>query len=450
MTKLNHVRVVDVLSHKDSSVDIAPCLTVFTGKSDAGKSTMVRALFQALKNKPAGINLLRHAAKHGANAETVITGTDHSNKPFTIVRRRGKSKNEYELGNETFKAFGLTVPSEIEALLNLSDHAFHLQSDGHFLLSSNDGDVAKVLGQTVGLSKIDAAFSNIRTLKAENDSNLRLSQRDVERETGLLAGYDRVGATEILVCLAEESLAIRGKLYSKVADIFSDLLYLATFPPNVDVEDARTKVEKLNIHEKQCVGLGNTKRDREAYTNALANVPNNVSTSSAIICFNCLKTAIEFCEITKAKNADLQKGVNDLISVPKNVDVSCIQPLIYQLEFERNKHWGLLQDVDKLTICFANLHCIRPDATSSVDLAKAILEDVGKHSAKVETLGKKMSVIDGFITLFMQCNSNIALSLKDLRGTELAIDIYRKEHTTCPECGAEQKNWETTKEGTEQ
>ena len=72
-------------------------------------------------------------------------------------------------------------PDCIKRVLNLSNNWVRSQEDSEFLLSESDGEVARVLGQTVGLSQIDKAFSNVRERKSVNDADLRSAKSDVER-----------------------------------------------------------------------------------------------------------------------------------------------------------------------------------------------------------------------------------------------------------------------------
>ena len=107
--KLKSLRLTNLLSHEDAHIELGEFLTVFTGVSESGKSGIVRGINQLFRNRPAGIDLLRHAAKRGACSEIEAT-LEHDGRERSIVRRRGKSKNEYELDGQPLIAFGLEVP----------------------------------------------------------------------------------------------------------------------------------------------------------------------------------------------------------------------------------------------------------------------------------------------------------------------------------------------------
>jgi hypothetical protein len=78
--------------------------------------------------------------------------------------------NEYVLGGEEYRAFGVGVPDTIKEFLNLSDVNFQGQHDPAFWLSDTAGQVSRNLNDIVNLGVIDGTLRAIN--RQSQDSKL--------------------------------------------------------------------------------------------------------------------------------------------------------------------------------------------------------------------------------------------------------------------------------------
>ena len=398
--KLKSIRFRDVLSHVDSKIDVADHLTVITGLSDSGKSGAMRGLNQLFRNQPAGIDLLRHGAKRGACSEVEALVT-HDGNEHTIVRRRGKSKNEYELDGQSLLAIGREVPEEATNITRLSAHAFQLQSDGNFLLSETDGEVAKVLSGTVGLAQIDKAFSEVRARKTENDTAIRIAQIDLDRESVALAQYADLDVAHEAVILADlahsdwDTCTSNINLLDACADAISSL------PQDAKPEIA---VELLN---------------------------------DAILAANAYNGAL--CDLDAAERAlvKLDGLAKDIGIMPRRATL-----LLTQATQKRGEQTMAEVDANDMVTLLARIDgCSLADATLFVKEAETALGVAAKADSHATQLEHEHEEVYG---LFCELGKN------DLDGQGCAakvtqirdmIEQYKREHSTCPECGAEQQHW---------
>jgi exonuclease SbcC len=160
---LTKLRVVNFQAHGKLAVDFSPGVTCLVGKTDAGKSAVLRALRFVCLNQPQGVEFI----KRGKRECSVTLEFDGR----VLKRVRGKSTNYYELDGKKFQAFGAGVPPEIAEALRLSEMNFQGQFDGPFWLGDPAPKVARELNQVVDLGLIDdalsAAASSVRSARVE-------------------------------------------------------------------------------------------------------------------------------------------------------------------------------------------------------------------------------------------------------------------------------------------
>ena len=153
-------------------------MNAITGSSDAGKSSLLRALFWSLFNKPSGSAYTSHWSRHVLVRAKI---SDH-----VITRKRTPSQNLYFLDGQKLKAFGQEPPLEVIKAANLDTINWQKQLDGPFLLSKSPGEVAQQLNEVANLEIIDRSLANcasqMRKMKGDKDI---LTERAVSLEKEL-------------------------------------------------------------------------------------------------------------------------------------------------------------------------------------------------------------------------------------------------------------------------
>lgn len=162
--------------HRRLDLDLGPGVTTLVGRSDVGKSSVLRALRWLCLNRPAGDGLLTQ----GEETVTVTVVVDG----VKVGRRKGKGKNLYRLDGETFKAFGAgKVPRPVSDLLNVCPESFQGQHDGAFWLTDSPGKVAEHLNRVVALDLIDRVLGNLdkKARRAKAEARVCVERRDAAR-----------------------------------------------------------------------------------------------------------------------------------------------------------------------------------------------------------------------------------------------------------------------------
>lgn len=139
--------------HQYKHIDFAEHTTTLTGPTDAGKSTIIRALKWLFFNQPQGIRFVRWDAEF-VKVKAVIDG-------HKIIRKRGKKGNLYLLDGKRYVSFNNTVPDDIRKVLQVSAENLQRQLDYPFWFSLSPSQVAKELNKIVNLELIDQTQTNL-------------------------------------------------------------------------------------------------------------------------------------------------------------------------------------------------------------------------------------------------------------------------------------------------
>lgn len=133
-------------------------VTTFTGPSDSGKSSIIRALGWLAFNRPRGTDFIREGV---CSVAAKVDGR-------TVGRRRGKSVNEYRLDKESFKAIGSDVPEQVADLLALDPEiSLQGQHDVPFWVGLPSAEVARRLNKIADLESIDTTLAALATKTRE-------------------------------------------------------------------------------------------------------------------------------------------------------------------------------------------------------------------------------------------------------------------------------------------
>jgi exonuclease SbcC len=167
----------DFQAHARFALDFDPAVTVITGRSDVGKSALIRALQWVCTNQPSGEAFIRNGRKKVSVALTV--------DGITLRRRRGGSLNEYRFNKQTLKAFGQgKVPKPIKDFLALDDVNFQEQLDPPFWFKQSPGEVARELNQVIDLTTIDDVLARAaKNTRAAATKATAAEQRVTDAET---------------------------------------------------------------------------------------------------------------------------------------------------------------------------------------------------------------------------------------------------------------------------
>ncbi len=261
---IQYLAIQNYESHKDTQLEPSPGVNVIVGDTDAGKSSILRAILWNLYNRPLGDGFQSH---WGGETAVRLHFDD-----CLIGRTKAKAKNEYFLGTtddgNVFKAFGQEVPAEILAAHNL-DRVLNAQAqiDPFFLLQSSPGEVAKYFNQIASLSAIDHLSKGLaqhsRKIKQDvTNEELHLStlQDDLKQYDHLTEVGEKLQQAEQTKADLDQSINYKNYLQGQVSRIKT---------ARTGIEKAKEKLQlkgpldaALRVYEQ----LGTVKGQINAYT----------------------------------------------------------------------------------------------------------------------------------------------------------------------------------------
>ena len=220
---LNRLEIENFQSHKDSMLEFSPGVNLIIGESDNGKSALLRAIYWAAMNKPAGKEFVNWE-DNKAVASVTIENDNHA-----ICRIIGDSINSYFLDgmDNELTGFGKHgVPEAIKTALHLNEINFQRQQDTFFLIDKSPGEVGRYLNSVINLEVIDKSLTHAggraRSASAENE-RLKTDLTELKSELDSYSWIDNFSVKLHLVEKAEKDLEVKRWEYRKVKTN-SDLL----------------------------------------------------------------------------------------------------------------------------------------------------------------------------------------------------------------------------------
>lgn len=168
-------------SHKKTDIEFSPGVNVIIGSSNSGKTSILRALYWAVYNRPSGVSFVSHWNRDKKDNPIKPTRVSVINDSTIISRIRSQELNGYEIGTEgneqKLEAIGMDVPDTIQTAFNLDAVNIQRQMDAPFLLSESAADVARFFNGIIRLDLIDRVLGKAESKRRENNKEkIRLEQ----------------------------------------------------------------------------------------------------------------------------------------------------------------------------------------------------------------------------------------------------------------------------------
>lgn len=195
---LSSITLTNFQSHGDTTIRLSPRLTAILGRSDSGKTAVVRALEWLRTNRPRGVGIIRQGQKE---CEVVVVANEHE-----VRRRKSTGKtNEYGVDDQTFSVVGLDVPEAVSSVLNLDDVNVQTQIESHYLILSPPTQIASAINTTCGLDiGMQALEHLLRQLKGIKQRQKTTREYIKQREVGLTSPrYTNIGKCHAVLAKAQ-------------------------------------------------------------------------------------------------------------------------------------------------------------------------------------------------------------------------------------------------------
>jgi DNA repair exonuclease SbcCD ATPase subunit len=182
---LEQIVVHNFQSHRKTVLELSGGVDALIGKSDAGKSSILRAIQWVVFNRPLG-----NAFRSSWGGKTIVTLV--FSDLTKISRVKSEDENSYYLNKKKFEAVKGDVPKEIQDYLNLSAINFSNQMDAPYFLSLSPGEAARTLNTIVGLDKIDSSLSKVNSQIRKENQEIQFIENELEKLREDSKKYERI------------------------------------------------------------------------------------------------------------------------------------------------------------------------------------------------------------------------------------------------------------------
>lgn len=203
---IDRVQILNFQRHGELKIVFDEKITTIVGPSDAGKSSVLRAIRWVAFNRPLGDGFIRFGED-----ECVVRLWVDGRK---IERKKTKTSNVYAIDGKKLKAVGTEVPEEVQRILNLTPENFQSQHDPLFWFSLTAGEVGRRLNTIVDLDVIDRSATWIASRYRKAKTELEVAEERHSRSKAdcealsyfpeLSADFDRLLVQEKTVFSAKK------------------------------------------------------------------------------------------------------------------------------------------------------------------------------------------------------------------------------------------------------
>lgn len=160
-------------AHEKFVLNLSETITVLSGETESGKSSVARGVRWLALNKPSSDRFIRHRTGK-ANVLGVF-------EDISIVRERGGAVNRYEIAGTTLAAVGQSVPESVTKVTRLDDLNFQRQHDPHFWVALSAGEVSRELNALINLGLIDSTLANLNKALRDARQRAEIAQERLEQ-----------------------------------------------------------------------------------------------------------------------------------------------------------------------------------------------------------------------------------------------------------------------------
>lgn len=167
-------------SYSDYTFNFHPGINLFVGSSNNGKSSVFRAFYWIINNRPMGKSVISYwnRDKKGDPIDPSKVSLTIDGKKILRVRKPGK--NSYQFNGVVYSALKGNVPDTIKDFLNISDINIQKQKEEPFLISFSAEKAAKYLNSIIKLDVIDDCLSYVKQKKKECENALKVEVKELE------------------------------------------------------------------------------------------------------------------------------------------------------------------------------------------------------------------------------------------------------------------------------
>lgn len=247
---IKSIRIKNYQSHRDTTIVLSRGITGIIGKSNTGKTVIIRALKWLLTNRPAGFRFHSNFTK---NKKTEVQALLGNNSIIRLSKQKGGSKYEVLLadGGEpiVFKKFGGKVPDQVVERFNIGEVNIQSQMDGPFLITSPPGKIAETINRATKIEQVSGWIKEVNRKITKRKNKLELVEEtleDLEEQLDVLDEIEEIG----------EDIRRLKKVDRKINRLNSELAEITGLIAGIEAtEQAIAEAEAALVYKKKVAKL---------------------------------------------------------------------------------------------------------------------------------------------------------------------------------------------------
>ncbi|MCP4648718.1 MAG: AAA family ATPase [PVC group bacterium] len=205
MKKLKSIELGNYQSHKSTKLDFSEGINVIIGDSKSGKTSILRGIRSVKDNKPTGLSYNSYWNRDKKKRPVKEHYASLFFDDVSIVRLKGKDRNDYILDDDVFEAVGKGAPpEEITEALNITDVNFQKQFDQPFLLNESSAEIGRFFNKIVNLDLSDTILAKAEKDRRDTASSIEKTREELESGREELKRYDWIDEAELMIEEYEE------------------------------------------------------------------------------------------------------------------------------------------------------------------------------------------------------------------------------------------------------
>jgi DNA repair ATPase RecN len=226
---LKEIHISNYQGHRNTNIKLSSGITGIIGTSLNGKTAIIRAIKQAVTNRPLGFRFQSDFADEDEPTSIQLV-FDNATVNWVKTTKELTYSIEENGQTETFNKCGCNIPDIIKNKMNIEDINFQDQLASHFLITSSGGQIAKTISQVTQADKIMLWIKDIATQLSMLKTNKKILKGDIEKIDAKLITFKGMKRADRIISKIE-------KLQMQQIQIESE---------HRKIEDFLIQVEKIN------------------------------------------------------------------------------------------------------------------------------------------------------------------------------------------------------------
>lgn len=421
---IDKVKIKNFQVHENVEFDFCNGFNVICGESNAGKSSLLRAIIWALYDKPNNSRFIRTGTK-SCSVELYLSNG------YKITRSRSHSSaGQYKIDNdelnyhEEFKGFSNKLPIEVanatqmpEITINGNKYYISIQQqlDDHFIVRYVPTEAISLIGALVGADEAIVAKKGMTSVLREQNSRLSIALENIEEVEEQLKAYDGLDSYELKTTKAENILN-KMEVFSNELNDIKDIAYSINETIN-NIYDITSEIERLSLFSED---------DKETLEDLRKQIKE----------YEEMKSILDDINTKEDKLSDIEYSLNnDIISNTEDIkdSINNVKPVIDELSELINLANSTRKTkltLDKTNKAISEIHIIDINSIYNINDMIKDLESVSGLKLNIETKAKQIKENENNL-------HDLDVSLDKLKEhKELYLNDLRSKEDICDKCGS--------------